>query len=88
MLVCPRAEIDDGLIDITLISFMRLPELVRNLRLLYNGEIYRHPKAQFLRAQKLRAESHEPALIEIDGESLGHLPVEISILPRAIRILA
>jgi diacylglycerol kinase (ATP) len=88
MLACPRAVIDDGLIDVTLIRFLRLPELIRNLRLLYNGEIYRHPKVQFLRVTKLRAESTESVPIEIDGEVVGRLPVEISVVPLAMRILA
>ena len=88
MLACPRAEIDDGFLDVTLIPFMKVSELVRNLRLLYNGDIYTHPQVQFFRVRNLRADSIEPALIEIDGESLGRLPVEISIVPRAIRILA
>jgi diacylglycerol kinase family enzyme len=62
--------------------------LVRNLRLLYNGEIYRHPKVKFFRVMSIRADSTQTALIEIDGEPLGRLPVEISIVPRAIRLLS
>jgi len=88
MLACPRAEIDDGFFDVTLVSFMKLPELVRSLPLLYNGAIYSHPKVGFYRARSLRAESDLPTLLEIDGESLGSLPIEIHIAPSAIRVLA
>ena len=88
MLACPRAVIDDGFFDVTVIQFMRLPELVRNLTLLYNGEIYSHPKVRFFRAKWLQADSKETTLLEIDGEPLGRLPVEISIVPQAIRVLA
>ena len=88
MQACPRAAIDDGFLDVTLIEFMRLPELVRNLRLLYNGKIYSHSKVKFFRVMSIRADSKQTALIEIDGEPLGRLPVEISIVPRAIRLLS
>ena len=88
MLACPRAIIDDGLLDVTLIKFLRLPELIRNLRLLYNGRIYEHPKVQFMRVTNLRADSSEVVLIEIDGEVAGRLPIEISIVPRAIPVLS
>jgi YegS/Rv2252/BmrU family lipid kinase len=88
MLACPLAVIDDGLFDATIVRYLRLPELIRNLSLLYNGKIYNHPKVQFLRASHLRAEADEPAFVEIDGEPLGRLPVEITVIPQAIRILA
>jgi diacylglycerol kinase (ATP) len=87
MLACPRAVIDDGFLDVTVIPFMRLSELVRNLPLLYNGRIYAHPKVRFFRGRCVRADSRQTTLVEIDGESLGRLPVEISIVPRAIRLL-
>src|SRR5262249_43142398 len=87
MLVCPRASINDGLLDVTLIHFLGLPELIRNLPLLYNGKIYAHPKVRFFRAKCVRADAREPTLCEIDGEPLGRLPIEIAVLPGAIRIL-
>jgi diacylglycerol kinase (ATP) len=87
MLMCPRAVIDDGLLDVTLIKFLPLPDLIRNLPVLYNGDIYKHPKVQFMRVSRLRADSKEPVPVEIDGESVGRLPVEISIVPRVLRIL-
>jgi diacylglycerol kinase (ATP) len=88
MVMCPRAVMDDGLLDVTLIHFLSVPELIRNLSLLYKGGIYTHPKVQFLRVASLRADSKEPVLIEIDGEPAGRLPVEISVLPRAMRIVS
>ena len=88
MLSCPNAEIDDGLLDVTVIRYLRIPQLVGNLALLYNGEIYRHPKVQSFRARFVRADSAQTTLIEIDGEPLGRLPIEISVVPRTMRILA
>jgi diacylglycerol kinase (ATP) len=66
---------------------MRLPRLVGSLALLYNGEIYSHPRVQFYRARCVRADSDQPTLIEIDGEPLGRLPIEISVVPKAIPVL-
>jgi diacylglycerol kinase (ATP) len=88
MLACPHAEIDDGLLDITVISHMKLAELVASLPLLYNGRIYTHRKVRHFRAKSFTADSHGLTPVEIDGEPLGLLPVEISVIPRAIRILA
>jgi diacylglycerol kinase (ATP) len=86
MWVCPRAIVDDGLLDVTVVRHLRFPELIRNTPTLYNGRIYNHPKVESYRVKKLMAESHQTVLLEIDGEALGRLPVEISVLPKAIRV--
>jgi len=43
---------------------------------------------RFFRAKCVRADSQESALCEIDGEPLGRLPIEITVIPEAIRVLA
>ncbi len=87
MWICPGAMLDDGLLDITVIRYLKLFELVRSFPVLYNGGIYSHPKVQSYRARYVAAQSREPVPIEIDGEAAGRLPIEISVLPQAIRIL-
>ena len=65
---------------------LRLLELVQNIHVLYNGKILSHPKVESYRVKSLSAESHQTVLLEIDGEPLGQLPVEISVVPQAIRV--
>jgi diacylglycerol kinase (ATP) len=86
MLSCPRAAIDDGVLDVTVVEFLPALQLLRNLPLLYNGKIYSHPKIQFHRVQSVRADSKKNVLVEVDGETVGRLPVEISIMPQALRM--
>jgi YegS/Rv2252/BmrU family lipid kinase len=87
MWVCPGASIEDGVLDLTVIKYLSFWELVKGLPVLYNGGIYSHSKVESHRVKRVKAVSSEPALIEIDGEPLGRLPIEVSILPKAIRIL-
>lgn len=87
MWMCPGASIDDGLLDVTAIKYLPPLGLLKSLPLLYNGGIYSHPKVESYRVKHVKAESEEPAFLEIDGEPLGRLPIEISILPRTLRIL-
>ena len=44
-------------------------------------------KVHFRRAKRLVASSGESSTIEIDGEPLGQLPLEITIVPDAVRII-
>ena len=87
MWACPGASINDGILDVTVIRYLSLFELLKGLPVLYNGSIYSHPKVKAYRARRVEANSKESTLIEIDGEPLGRLPIEISIVPNAIRVL-
>lgn len=83
----PDALPDDGLLDITVIKEMGRLEIIRNLKLLYDGTILSHPKIDGYRGKYLKVTSEELVYVEADGESLGHTPVEFSVLPSAINIV-
>ncbi len=88
MRVCPNARMDDGLLDVTVIGDLGLFEMSSRISMFYDGTILEHPKVQSHRAQHVHAESQETTLIEIDGEPVGKLPIEIQILPKTMRVLA
>ena len=88
MWACPGATLDDGLLDVTLIDYLPLWLLVRALPTLYSGHILEHPKVHSHRVTRLVADGREPCAIEVDGEPLGRLPMEVSVVPQAIRVLA
>ena len=84
---CPRAVLDDGLLEVTAIDRLNMFELVRDIKTLYSDDVYSHPKVRHFRAKHIRAESDEITRIEVDGESLGRLPLEVEILPGRIPFL-
>jgi YegS/Rv2252/BmrU family lipid kinase len=83
----PEAVPDDGLFDITVINGMGRIEIIRSLKLLYDGTILSHPKVDGYRSDNLYISSETDIYIEADGESLGHTPAQFSILPSAINIV-
>src|SRR5205809_447874 len=87
MWACPRAVMDDGVLEVTIIENMPAWEIFRDISYLYNGRIYEHPKVRYFRTTHLEATSDQPTLLEIDGEPLGQLPLEIEVIPKAIRVL-
>ena len=88
MWICPGANVDDGLIDVTVIRQLPPFQILKSVPLLHNGGILSHSEVEAYRVKHLKAESAESVLIEIDGEPDGRLPVEISILPKSLRVLA
>ncbi len=83
----PDALPDDGFLDITIIREITRLEVIRSLKLLYDGTILSHPKVDGYRSDRLSVSSDELLFLEADGETLGHTPAEFSIIPSAIKIV-
>ena len=83
----PDALPDDGQLDITVVKSMGKLEIIRNLQMLYDGTILSHPKVDGYRSNNLKVLSDSALYAEADGESLGHTPVDFSIIPSGIKII-
>jgi diacylglycerol kinase (ATP) len=83
----PNALPDDGFLDMTIINGMGKFEIIRNLKILYDGTILNHPKIDGYRCKNVKVSSDSVIYTQADGESLGHTPVEFSILPASINIV-
>lgn len=83
----PDALPDDGLLDITVIKAIGRVEIIRSLKLLYDGTILSHPKVDGYRSNNLKVSSGSLLYLEADGESLGHTPAVFSIIPSAVNIV-
>jgi len=83
----PHALPDDGLLDVTIINGMGKFEIIRNLKILYDGSILDHPKVQGYKCKNVKVSSDSIIYTEADGESLGHTPAEFNILPSVINII-
>ncbi|HEX7492771.1 MAG TPA: diacylglycerol kinase family protein [Bacteroidales bacterium] len=83
----PGALPDDGLLDVTIINGMGKFEIIRNLKILYDGTILKHPKIDGYKCKKIEVNSDSAMYAEADGESLGQTPAEFSIIPDGINIV-
>jgi diacylglycerol kinase (ATP) len=77
--IAPDARLDDGQLDIRILVL--LP------RLWASGEL-RTPRIKRFRVQSVRLSPGRPCAFHADGEILGPTPVEIEVVPNAVRILA
>ena len=87
MLSVPGAIPDDGLFDLTVINRMSRPDIIFSLRRLYDGTINKHPKVNSFTGKSIKVESDDRIMLETDGESLGHTPLEFSIIPKSVKII-
>jgi YegS/Rv2252/BmrU family lipid kinase len=83
----PDALPDDGLLDITVIKDMGRIEVIKALKILYDGTILSHPKIDGYRSTNLKVTCEIALYAEADGESLGHTPVEFGIIPGGVNVV-
>ena len=86
VLQLPKAVADDGLLDITLIKPLHWWHIVFRLRKLFNGGIYSIGHVKHAQGKCIKITSAPPITLECDGEMMGETPVEISVVPHAIRV--
>ena len=87
MIQVPNAIPDDGLFDMTVINSMRKLKVIRSLRRLYDGTINEHPRVDSYTGKSITIESTDRIHLETDGETLGHTPIEFSIIPKSIKVV-
>lgn len=85
--ICAGAEIDDGLLDVTIIKPVSRLTLLQMFPKLSKGTHVGHPKVLALRGTTVRLES-PTVTAYADGEVLGPLPVDITIEPGALSVYA
>jgi YegS/Rv2252/BmrU family lipid kinase len=87
MMVAPEAVMDDGLFDLVLVPKMGRLELVCNLLVVYRGKHIHHPKVILRRGRRVLIEAKERVYVEADGEFVGCLPAEFTMLPQVLSVI-
>lgn len=83
----PDAVADDGMFDISLIRPIHFWHIIFRFHKLFNGKIYEIRHILRERGSTIRVESSPEIEVELDGELLGHTPLEFTMLRRAIRVV-
>jgi diacylglycerol kinase (ATP) len=52
----------------------------------YSGDHVHHPKVRIRRGTSFRFESDVETLVDLDGETVGRLPLEVAVMPHALRV--
>jgi len=86
MNLAPRAEVDDGLLDILLIHEQSILERIRNFPKIYTGKHIELEGFSYYQAGEIAVSSTEKVLLAADGELLGSTPCRVEVLPQALQI--
>ncbi|WP_395242844.1 diacylglycerol/lipid kinase family protein [Agromyces sp. MMS24-K17] len=87
MRIVPHADLADGLLDVFIVHPISRARLLAVFPKVFAGTHVDHPAVEFATAKRVRLES-DRAVAYADGERLGELPVEVEVVPGALRIWA
>ena len=84
--LAPQASLEDGRLDLVLLENLGALEIAGILpRLAVSGEI-RTERIRRTSVTRARIETEQPCAFHADGEIIGMTPVEVMVVPRAIRV--
>jgi diacylglycerol kinase (ATP) len=87
MQICPDAELDDGMVDVTVLGTVSKPAFLRAFPKVFKGTHRDHPAVTMRRA-KVVSLSAPDVTVYADGEYIGELPITCETVQGAVRVLA
>jgi len=86
MMIAPDADPSDGLLDVVIIGDISKAAMSVLSGKIYKGLHVNHPMVEVHRARHVRVESDDEALLDVDGEPLGRCPIDVRVVPKALRV--
>jgi diacylglycerol kinase (ATP) len=87
MKIAPRAQLDDGQLDLCLIRAIDPFKLFCLFPTIYFGNHLRMREVDYLQTSRMRIETKQPVDVYADGEYVCQTPIEVSVAPQALRVI-
>lgn len=88
MMIAPKADVSDGLIEYVRWGPIGRLGLIRNLPTLYDGTHINHPLAERKATRRIEFNLDGPVDVMVDGEVLSLHCEELDVLPGALNVVA
>jgi diacylglycerol kinase family enzyme len=90
MMFSPEARVDDGLLDVVTASRLSRALLVREMARIHAGGHVANPGVRIERGARVRIEpvgEGDALPVEADGDVRGRTPLDLFVMPRALRVV-
>jgi len=85
-LMAPNAEIDDGLLDVTVLGKATRRRLIQCFPKIFTGEHVHLQEVEHFKARKITVKPEIPKVLAPDGELVGITPVEVECLHQNVPV--
>lgn len=87
MKVTPQATLDDGLLDVCVVSRMNKLKLLCWVPTIFFGEHLRLKEVEYFQATQIRIDAERKLDLYADGDCAGQTPVEVRLIRRGLRVI-
>lgn len=87
MFVAPHAKLDDGKLDVMLVSESSKGTFLRDLPKVFKGSHTDNPRVRFLKGEVVEVSADRPFTIYADGDPIGDLPATVKVSRESLRVL-
>lgn len=84
----PRAQLDDGLLDLVRVGHGPLLERLRGLFKLRSGAFIDLPQVEYRAVRRVEATAETAVPVEVDGEPVGTVPATFDLIPAGLPVIA
>jgi YegS/Rv2252/BmrU family lipid kinase len=88
MYLVPDARLDDGLLDVVLVSDVSKRRYLANLPKVFKGTHLDEPGIELLRGRSVSFHADRPFTAYADGDPIAELPATVDVVPGTLRVLA
>jgi diacylglycerol kinase (ATP) len=88
MRITPRAQLDDGLLDICVVPGLNKFKLFCLFPTVYFGRHLNIPEVEYFQSESLRLETESPMDVYADGEYVCQTPIDVTVAPRVLPVIA
>lgn len=85
MRICPSADMEDGLLDVTWVDGAPRRTILRVFPRIFSGSHVHHPLVRTVTGARITIDA-PGAMVYADGERIGTAPVAMEVLPRALQV--
>ena len=87
MMLLPHAELDDGKLDVLMVSDSSKLTYLRGLVNVFNGAHLDSPHVMLARGSEVEVESDRPFVVYADGDPIGATPATMRVEARCLRVI-
>jgi diacylglycerol kinase (ATP) len=87
MKIAPRARLDDGQLDVCILSDINKFKLFCLFPTIYFGRHLSVPEIEYFQTSSLRIETADPVAVYADGEYVCRTPIAVGVLPKALSVI-
>ncbi len=87
MKIAPRAQMDDGLLDVCIVGAVPLLRLLRLFPSVYGGHHLNIREVDYFQSARARVETEQPIDVYADGEYVCRTPIEVGVHRAALKVV-